>query len=75
MNMDSSFTFIVGDDPDYEDLIAEIYCKGEFLCLMSQEEGFETLDIAIHPRKNAEPWRFKLSEFEDAICQGATKAF
>jgi hypothetical protein len=75
MKMDSDFTFIVGDDPDYEDLIAEIYYKGGFLCLISQEEGFETLDIAIHPRKNGEPWRFKLSEFEDAIARARQRLF
>jgi hypothetical protein len=73
--MDSDFTFIVSDDPDYEDLIAEISYKGEFLCLISQEQGFETLDLEIHPRKNGEPWRFKLDEFEDAIARTRQRLF
>ena len=54
----------VWDAEDYEDLIAEISLDEEFLCLVSQESGFSTLDIEVHPRRDGQPWRLKLEDFE-----------
>ncbi len=55
------------DDPDYEDLLAEMYIGDEFVAQITQEAGFDSLDLEIHPRKNGEPWQFKLKDFEVAI--------
>ncbi|MDX6039418.1 hypothetical protein [Scandinavium lactucae] len=30
---------VVASDVDYENLIAEIYCDGEFIALLQQEDG------------------------------------
>ncbi len=65
--MKEGFDFIYGDDPGYEDLIAEIYFNGEFVALVSQEAGIDSLDIHLHSRKGGESWRFKLKEFENAL--------
>jgi hypothetical protein len=48
-------------------LFAELTYKNEFFCLISQEQGFGMLEIEIHARETCEPWRFKLSELEEAI--------
>lgn len=67
--MAQDFEIVVGSDQDYEDLIADIYYRGEFVCLISQENGYDSLDMEIHPRANGQPWKFKLSAFEGEIAQ------
>lgn len=67
--MAQDFEITVGSDEDYEDLIADIYYQKEFVCLLSQENGYTSLDMDIHPRPNGQSWKFKLSEFEGAIAQ------
>ena len=71
--MEDEFTIDICSDVDYEDLIAEINYQGEFLALVSQESGYEFLDLAIHPRKSSEPWQFKLKDFEAAIQKAKTR--
>ena len=63
----SEFKITVCSDPDHEDLIAEIYFDDEFVGLVSQEQGYESLDLELHPLKSGEPHRFKLKEFEAAV--------
>ena len=65
--MKEGFDFIYADDSEYEDLIAEIYFDGEFVALVSQEAGFNLLDIQLHSRKSGKPWHFKVNEFEGAL--------
>lgn len=62
--MEGEFEFTVGSDQEHEDLVADIYYRGDFVCMISQESGFDYLDIQIHARKNGKPWEFKLAEFE-----------
>lgn len=61
------FEVQVMDDPDHEDLIAEILYKGEFCFLVSQEAGFHNLEIQVQSRQSGRPWRFSVAEMEDAI--------
>lgn len=55
------------EDGGYEDMVAELYYKDEFLCLMSQEQGLGSLDVQLHPRSDGQPWQFKLAQLEGAI--------
>ena len=71
--MNSDFEIDVGSDPNYEDLVADISYKGTFLALLSQEEGFESLDVEIHTREDGRPWRFKLMQLEEAIAKAKQK--
>ena len=57
---------IVGDI-DYEDLVADIYFEDQFLLMLSQEKGFENMQIEINTKQNQKLLVFKLSEFEEAI--------
>jgi hypothetical protein len=61
------FRISVGDDPDHEELTAEIYFQECFVAMLSQEQGFENLQIEIykHPEKNA--WCFQLNDFLEVI--------
>ena len=57
---------IVGD-LDYEDLIADIYYENEFVAMLKQEQGFQNLEIEIHPPKDKKYWNFYWSEFSEVI--------
>lgn len=60
----TKFEFTVGSDPNYEDLVADIYFGEETAMVVSQEDGFENLRIEILPRENGQPWGFPLAELE-----------
>ena len=65
--MSTNFRVDISGDLDYEDLVADIYFKDQFVAMLSQEKGFENLEIEIHLPKNQEKWLFKFSEFENAL--------
>ena len=71
--MAKKFNVDVGGDPEYEDLTAEIYCGDDptrdFLGMINQDQGFNHLEIEIHPKPDGTPWKFMLEEFEDAIAR------
>ena len=61
------FEIQIMDDPDFEDLVAEILFEGELCFFISQEAGFQNSEIRVHGRKSGQPWCFGLAEMEDAI--------
>lgn len=63
----NKFDISVGDDSEHEDLTAEISTEEYFLALMSQEDGFENLQLEIYPCPNGKPWIFRLDEFLKVI--------
>lgn len=63
----SEFRIQIASDTDHEELIAEIYFGDEFVALINEEKGAEHPEIELHPRKDGEPHRFALSDFEAAI--------
>ncbi|MCH1429143.1 MAG: hypothetical protein L7U87_00120, partial [Chlamydiales bacterium] len=52
---------------EYEDLTADIYYKDEFVAMLSQENGFENLEIEISAPKEEERWVFNFKEFEEVL--------
>jgi hypothetical protein len=63
------FSMTFGDDSRFEDFTGEIKYDGELCIVVSQDEGFESLDIEIYPRDDGQPWRFKMKELEWALDQ------
>lgn len=61
------FEVEVMDDPNHEDLIAEVLYKGEFCFLVNQESGFKNLVIQIQGRQSSRRWEFTLAEMEHAL--------
>lgn len=57
------------EEAAYEDMAVEIYSKDRFVCLISQENGFDGLEIEMHARADGQPRRFKLSAFESVVAQ------
>jgi len=68
--MASKFKILISSDTDYNELCAEIFFEDQFVGIITQEEGFENLEIEIYPPNNKKFWDFKFSEFE-AILKSA----
>lgn len=65
--MNSKFKVIISSDDNYNDLCSEIYFEDQFVAILSQEHGFENLQIEIHPPENSKFWCFKYSDFESTL--------
>lgn len=61
------FRIDIGSDLEYEDLVADIYFEDRFVAMLTQEQGFENLEIEIYPPETQKFWVFKFSEFDEAI--------
>lgn len=65
--MNSRFRFTVGSEPEYEDLVGDLYFDDQIVCVLTQEEGFESMRIQIYASTGGEPWSFSLADFEAAL--------
>ena len=63
----SNFRVDILGDLEYEDLVADIYFNDEPVAMLSQEKGFDNLEIEIYPCKSRDKWQFKYSEFEKVL--------
>ena len=59
----SKFKIIMSSDENYNELCAEIFFEDQFVAIVTQEKGFENLEVEIHHPKNKNYWVFKFSEF------------
>lgn len=67
MNADNTFHVSVGDDPEHEDLTAEIYWNGLYVALVSQEQGLDRAVIELQPNPEGGIWTFDLAALVDAL--------
>lgn len=65
--MTSKFKILISSDSNYEELCAEIFFNGQFVGIVTQEQGLENLKIEIHPPQNQNFWIFEFSEFENSL--------
>jgi hypothetical protein len=63
MSIPNGYRVSVGDDPDYEDLTAEIYYQETFLAMLTQEQGFEKLQLNIYTSPSGDAWTFAMNDF------------
>ena len=47
--MNPGFRFTVGSEPEYEDLVGDLYFDDQIVCVLTQELGFEAMRIELHP--------------------------
>ena len=69
--MNPRFRFTVGSEPEYEDLVGDLYFDDRIVCVLTQEGGFEAMQVEIHGPPEGSAWSFPLADFETAI--GALK--
>ena len=64
--MNNRFRIVVASDPDYENLVAEVYFADEIVCMFTQEGGSETMTTHLFPRKDGRPWVLNTADLEEA---------
>lgn len=62
------FRFTVGSDTDYEDLVGDLYFNDHIVCVLTQERGFEAMQIRLHAPPHGSVWSFSLADFEEALA-------
>ncbi len=50
-------------DLEYDDLIADIYFEDQIFATLSQEFGFQNMEIEVYSSKAHDFWHFKFSDF------------
>ena len=73
--IETNFEFSIGSDVDFEDLVADIGFENNLVAMLTQDEGFENLQIRIYPPKNGECWIFRLDEFEAIVQQAKQRLY
>ena len=68
MNMEfKNFRIDIVSDDEHEDLYAEIECDDGYLTRITQEEGFDKLEIDIFNCPEGDHWTFPLDDFLEMI--------
>jgi hypothetical protein len=58
---------VASSDPDYDDLIAEVYLDDECLMIVSQDNGFDSMDVQLLPRRSSQHWDLKYDVLIDLL--------
>ena len=66
--MNSRFRFTVGSEPEYEDLVGDLYFDDHSVCVLTQEGGFDAMQIELQAPPDGRTWKFPLADFELAIA-------
>lgn len=67
MKEDGLFRISIGDNPEYNDLTAEIYYKNKFVAMITQESGFDELRIDVIAPPEEENWSFLFADFVEVL--------
>jgi hypothetical protein len=66
--MNPRFRITVGSEPEYEDLVGDLYFDDHIVCVLTQEEGFRAMRMQLFGQPGDEAWSFSLADFEDALA-------
>jgi hypothetical protein len=66
MNYKEYFT-VVADDCEHKDFYADINYRERYICTITQEEGFDKLEIEIHNGTDQEHLTLELDDFWEII--------
>lgn len=66
--MNPRFRITVGSEPDYENLVGDLYFDDSIVCVVTQESGFKSMQMKLFKPPGADSWEFALADFEDALA-------
>jgi hypothetical protein len=66
--MNPRFRFTVGSEPEYEDLVGDLYFDDAPVCILTQEKGFDAMEVQFLPAPGGDRWHFSLKDFEEALA-------
>lgn len=65
--MNQRFRITVGSEPDYEDLVGDLYFDDQIVCVLTQEEGFDAMQMKLFCPTKGDEWNFSLTDFENSL--------
>lgn len=65
--MNSRFRFTVGSEPGFEELVGDLYFDDRIVCVLTQEGGFDAMQIQLYGPSEGVAWTFQMGDFEAAL--------
>ena len=66
--MNPRFRITVGSEPEYDDLVGDLYFDDQIVCVLTQEDGFDAMDMKLSSGPDCTPRSFRLKDFEEALA-------
>ncbi|HEX4376112.1 MAG TPA: hypothetical protein VHZ99_03060 [Steroidobacteraceae bacterium] len=66
--MNPRFRVTVGSEPEYDNLVGDLYFDDAIVCVLTQEDGPEAVRIKLFGPPHVDNWEFSLREFEEALA-------
>jgi hypothetical protein len=66
--MNPRFRITVGSEPDYEDMVGDLYYDDQIVCVLTQEAGFGAIQVKLFGPPAGGAWTFALADFEEAVA-------
>lgn len=66
--MNPRFRITVGSEPDYENLVGDLYFDDSIVCVLTQEGGLEAAQVKVFEPPHGDSWEFALRDFEEALA-------
>jgi hypothetical protein len=66
--MNPRFRITVGSEPDYDDLVGDVYFDDSIVCVLTQEGGLESAQMELFNAPGGGTWKFALRDFEEALA-------
>jgi hypothetical protein len=66
--MNPRFRITVGSEPDYENLVGDLYFDDAIVCVVTQEGGIEAAQLKLFGPPHGDNWEFQLRDFEEALA-------
>ena len=65
--MNPRFRITVGSDTDHEELVGDLYYDDQIVCVLTQEAGFDAMQIEFFGPPGRGACKFSLADFEEAL--------
>jgi len=66
----NTFSYQIASNVDLEELVVDIYCNGEMIAVINQEDGIDNPVIELWPKTDNKNWELDLKAFIEA-CENA----
>lgn len=66
--MNPRFRHTVGSEPEHDELVGDLYFDDRIVCVLTQDGGFDLMQIELHGPPQGATWSFPLADFEAALA-------
>lgn len=65
--MNPCFRITVGSEPESEELVGDLYCDDQIVCVLTPDEGSQHTQMRLFGPPDGGAWSFLLADFEQAL--------